>query len=64
MAFNAFGAGGGTVLSYFNTFSVGTKEDVRGCFEDCPVGAAARSAGVWDFSIWTELAGGLAEAGI
>ena len=28
------------------------------------VGAASLSAGVWDFSIWTELAGGSAEAGV
>ena len=43
VAFNAFGAGGGAVLSYFDTFSVGTGEDVRGRFEDCPVGAVART---------------------
>ena len=41
--FNGFGAGGGAVLSYFGTFSVGTGEDVRGRFEDCPVGVATRS---------------------
>ena len=43
LAFNAFGAGGGVVLSCFVTFSVGTREDVRGRFEDGPVGAAART---------------------
>ena len=43
VAFNGFGAGGGAVLSCFDTFSVGTGEDVRGRFEDCPVGAATRS---------------------
>ena len=42
VAFNSFDAGGGAVLSYFGPFSVGTGEDVRGCFEDCPVGAATR----------------------
>ena len=43
VAFNAFGAGGSAVLSCFDTFSVGTGEDVRGCFKNCPVGAVARS---------------------
>ena len=43
VAFNAFGVGGGTVLSYFDTFSVGTGEDIRGRFEDSPLDAAARS---------------------
>ena len=43
VAFNAFGAGGGIVLSCFDTFSLGTGEDVRGRFEDCLVGAVARS---------------------
>ena len=43
VAFNGFGAGGGVVLSCFGPFSVGTGEDVRGRFEDCPVGAAAKS---------------------
>ena len=41
--FNGFGAGGGAVLSCFDTFSVGTGEDVRGRFEDYPIGAATRS---------------------
>ena len=43
VAFNAFGAGGGAVLSYFDTLSVGTGEDVRGRFVGCPVGAATRT---------------------
>ena len=43
VAFEAFGTGGGAVLSCFGTFSVGIGEDVRGRFEDGPVGAAARS---------------------
>ena len=43
VAFDTFSAGGGAVLSYFDTFSVGTGDDIRGRFEDCPVGAAARS---------------------
>ena len=43
VAFNVFGAGGGAILSYFDTFSFGAGEDIRGHFEDCPVGAAARS---------------------
>ena len=43
VAFNGFGTGGGAVLSCFDTFSVGTGEDVQGHFEDCPVGAATRS---------------------
>ena len=43
VAFDAFGAGGGTILGCFDIFSVGTSEDVRGRFEDGPVGAAART---------------------
>ena len=43
VAFDAFGAGGGTTLSCFGAFSIGAGEDVRGRFEDCPVGAVARS---------------------
>ena len=43
VTFNGFGAGGSAVLSCFDTFSVGTGEDVRGLFEDCPVGAATKS---------------------
>ena len=43
VAFGGFGTGGGAVLGCFDTFSVGTGEDVRGRFEDCPVGAATRS---------------------
>ena len=43
LAFNSFGIGGGAVLSCFGPISVGTGEDVRGRFEDCPVGAATRS---------------------
>ena len=39
-AFGGFGAGGGATLDCFGVFSVGTGEDVRGRFEDCPVGAA------------------------
>ena len=41
--FIGFDAGGGAFLSCFDTFSVGTREDVRGCFEVCPIGAATRS---------------------
>jgi len=43
VAFDALGAGGGTVLRCLDTFSVGAGEDVRGRFEECPVGAAART---------------------
>ena len=43
VAFDAFGAGGGTILGCFNIFSIGAGEDVRGRFEDGPVGAAVRS---------------------
>ena len=43
VAFDAFGAGGGTILGCFDIFLVGAGEDVRGCFEDGPVGAAART---------------------
>ena len=43
VAFNAFGTGGGALLSCFDTFLVGAGEDVQGRFEDCPVGVAARS---------------------
>ena len=39
-AFGGFGAVGGATLDCFGVFSVGTREDVRGCFEDCPVGVA------------------------
>ena len=43
VAFDAFGAGGGTTLDCFGAFSLGDGEDVWGRFEDCPVGAVARS---------------------
>ena len=43
VAFDAFGAGGGTTLSFFDAFPVGAGEDVRGRFEVCPVGAVART---------------------
>ena len=43
VAFDAFDAGGGTTLSCFGAFSISAGEDVRGRFEDFPVGAAARS---------------------
>ena len=43
VAFNSFGTGGGAVLSGFGPLTVGTGDDVRGRFEDCPVGAATRS---------------------
>ena len=43
VAFGAFGAGGGTTLGCFGAFSIGAGEDVRGRFEDCPVGAVARA---------------------
>ena len=43
VAFGAFGAGGGTTLGCFGAFSIGAGEDVRGRFEDCPVGAVART---------------------
>ena len=39
VAFDAFGAGDGTTLSCFSAFSIGAGEDVRGRFEDCPIGA-------------------------
>ena len=39
VTFNGYRA----VLSCFDTFSVGTGEDVRGRFEDCLVGAATGS---------------------
>ena len=43
VVFNGFDAGGGAVLSCFDTFSVGTGEDIRGRFEESPLDAAARS---------------------
>ena len=43
VAFGALGAGGGTTLGCFGAFSIGAGEDVRGRFEDCPVGAVART---------------------
>ena len=43
VAFGAFGAGGGTTLGYFGAFPIYAGDDVRGRFEDCPVGAVARS---------------------
>ena len=43
VAFGAFGAGGGTTLGCFEAFSIGAGEDVRGRFEDCPVGTVTRS---------------------
>ena len=43
VAFDAFGAGGGTTLSYFDDFSVGAGEDVQGRFKVCPVCAVART---------------------
>ena len=43
VAFDAFGAGGGTILGCFDIFSVGAGEDVLGRFEDGQVGAAART---------------------
>ena len=43
VAFDAFGTGGGTTLRCFGAFSIGAGEDVRGRFEDCPVGVVARS---------------------
>ena len=43
VAFDAFRAGGGTTLSCFGAFSISDGEDVRGRFEDCPVGAVART---------------------
>ena len=43
VAFGALGAGGGTTLGCFGAFSIGAREDVRGRFEDCPVGAVTRS---------------------
>ena len=42
-AFGGFGIGGGATLDCLGVFSVGTGEDVRGRFEDCPVGAATMS---------------------
>ena len=42
-AFGGFGAGDGAILGCFGAFSVGTGEEVRGRFEDCPAGAATRS---------------------
>ena len=43
VAFDAFGAGGSTTLRCFGAFSIGAGEDVRGRFEDCPVGAVTRT---------------------
>ena len=43
MAFGTFGAGSGATLDCFGGFSVGVGEDVLGCFEDCPIGAATKS---------------------
>ena len=43
VAFDAFDAGGGTILGCFDIFSVGDGEDVRGRFEDGLVDAAART---------------------
>ena len=43
VSFDAFGAGGGTILGCFGIFSVGAREDIRGRFEDGPVGAPART---------------------
>ena len=43
VAFDVFGVGGGTTLSCFKAFSIGTGEGVRGRFKVCPVGAVART---------------------
>ena len=47
-AFSCFGAlsvdvGDGETFGCFGVLSVGTGEDVRGRFDDCPVGAVALS---------------------
>ena len=42
-AFGGFGTGDDAALGCFGVLSVGTGEDVRGCFDNCPVGAAAVS---------------------
>ena len=42
-ALGGVGAGGGATLDCFGVLSVITGEDVRGRFEDCPVGAATVS---------------------
>ena len=42
VVFDAFSAGGGVALTCFGAFSIGAGEDVRGRFEDCPVGVVAR----------------------
>ena len=42
-AFGGFSAGGGATLDCSGVFLDGTGEDVRGRFEDCPVGEATMS---------------------